>query len=76
MADKDQPKQEKTIGKEKAQAEESSNGAPTGDAVGEKVDDKAAEVTATYQRAKQELNEAVSKLRYEVSKLDVEQARQ
>ncbi len=46
------------------------------DAVTEEVTDKTDEIAATYERAKQELNEAVSKLRDELKQLDLEKARQ
>ncbi len=46
------------------------------DAVKEEVTDKTDEIAATYERAKQELNEAVSKLRDELKQLDLEKARQ
>ncbi|MCH8962155.1 MAG: hypothetical protein IH820_12750 [Bacteroidetes bacterium] len=80
---------EKTIGKGEAQA--ASNGAPpeaampeeaatedigAEDAAQEEVIDKTDEIAATYERAKKELTEAVSKLRDEIKQIDVEKARQ
>ncbi len=55
---------------------ETTNGAPAEASIQEQVEDKTDEIAATYERAKHELNEAVTKLRHEISQLDVEKARQ
>ena len=79
---------EKTIGKTEAQA--ASNGSPpeasmpqaetedlgAEDAAPEEVIDKTDEIAATYERAKKELTEAVSKLHDELKQIDVQKARQ
>lgn len=78
---------EKTIGKAEAQA--ASNSAPPKasmpeEAVTEDLGaedaapeiDKTDEIAATYERAKKELTEAVSKLRDEIKQIDMEKARQ
>lgn len=92
MADQDKSsdkkgakKPEKTLGKEQAQAV--ANGAPAdaaaasaeatpGQAIKEEVKAKAADVSETYHRARQELQDSVARLRREVSEIDVDQARQ
>lgn len=88
-AQQEKAEPEKTIGKAEtraaangAQPEESMpEEAPTDEAVAEEavkeeVIDKTDEIAATYERAKQELSEAVSKLRDELKQLDLEKARQ
>lgn len=87
-ADQEQADQEKTIGKAEAQAngaqpeEATPENAAADDAVAaddaqeEEVKNKTDEIVATYERARQELNQAVAKLRDELKQLDVEKARQ
>jgi len=76
---------EKTIGKAEAQA--ASNSAPPEASMPEEAADlgpedaaqeidKTDEIAATYERAKKELTEAVSKLRDEIKQIDMEKARQ
>ena len=87
--EQEQAEPEKTIGQGEAQAV--SNGAPSddvmpedvmtedgsaNDAAQEAVKDKTDEIAATYERAKKELNDAVSKLRGEIQQIDIEKARQ
>ncbi len=82
MADKDKNPDEKTLGKE--QAAQVTNGAPADAAeaaaeaggIKEEVKEKATEIAETYARARQELQDSVAKLRREVAKIDVEQARE
>lgn len=81
MADNEKNKQaeeaeavEQEAAKEAMQ--EAANGAASVAASQEAGTDKTDEIAATYERAKHELNEAVSKLRHELSELDLEKARQ
>ena len=67
--------QEKTIGKEAA-SQQANNGAPTTDDIREEVKATQSEVADLYERARRELNESVNRLRYEMSKFDVDEARQ
>ncbi len=82
MADNEKNEQaEEAEATEQEAAQEAANGTAPEAAIpeataSEATSDKTDEIAATYERAKHELNEAVSKLRHELSELDVEKARQ
>ena len=72
--EKDQAQEAAATGEEAIP--ETANGAAPETAVPDAVEDQTDEIAQTYERAKHELNEAVSKLRHELSELDMAKARQ
>lgn len=67
---------EESMPEEAATEDVAAEGVVAEGAIADEVPDKTDDIAATYERAKQDLNEAVTKLRDELKQLDVEKARQ
>ena len=74
MANKEKTEQETPIGTDQTLPGDPATDSVAEDPAGEDTETKTAEVAAAYQRAKNELNEALDKLRHEMSKFDLEKA--